>query len=217
MSWRRPRAYATLARVRRPATGRLNSGVGLLRFLVAITLQFYLSGFKAKIWISQFFLRLMEPIVIARILELESESINHLAEESLSQGFRFVERLIQDYRQGLNCFDQSGEILLTALVQGAVVGIGGLNRDPYFNDSKIGRLRHLYVKSAWRRHGVGRLLVTQLIHKANQHYQLLTLRTDTPAADEFYQKLGFKTDPSWEHTTHHLQLSEIAYYPLSLH
>jgi hypothetical protein len=27
MSWRRPRAYATLARVRRPATGRLNSGV----------------------------------------------------------------------------------------------------------------------------------------------------------------------------------------------
>ena len=27
MSWRRPRAYATLARVRHPATGRLNSGV----------------------------------------------------------------------------------------------------------------------------------------------------------------------------------------------
>jgi GNAT superfamily N-acetyltransferase len=159
----------------------------------------------------------MEPIVIASILELEPESINHLAEESLSQGFRFVERLIQDYRQGLNCFDRSGEILLTASVQGAVVGIGGLNRDPYFNDSKIGRLRHLYVKSVWRRHGVGRLLVTQLIREANQHYQLLTLRTDTPDANEFYQKLGFKTDPSWEHTTHHLQLSEIAYYPLSLH
>jgi hypothetical protein len=27
MSWRQPRARATLARVRRPATGRLNSGV----------------------------------------------------------------------------------------------------------------------------------------------------------------------------------------------
>jgi GNAT superfamily N-acetyltransferase len=137
----------------------------------------------------------MEPIVIARIVELESESINHLAEESLSQGFRFVKRLIQDYRKGLNCFDRSGEILLTASVQDAVVGIGGLNRDPYFNDSKVGRLRHLYVELAWRRHGVGRLLVTQLIREANQHYQLLTLRTDTPTADEFYQKLGFKTDP----------------------
>jgi Acetyltransferase (GNAT) domain len=64
---------------------------------------------------------------------------------------------------------------------------------------------------------VGRLLVTQLIRKINQHYQLLTLQTDTPDANEFYQKLGFKTDPNWEHTTHHLQLSAMAYYPLSLH
>jgi GNAT superfamily N-acetyltransferase len=159
----------------------------------------------------------MEQIVVARILELESESINHLAEESLSQGFWFVERLIRDYSSGLNCFDQFGEMLLTASVQGAIVGIGGLNRDPYVNDPKVGRLRHLYVESAWRRQGVGRSLVTQLISEANQHYQLLTLRTDTPAADEFYQKLGFKTHPSWKHTTHHLQLAQVEYYPLSLH
>ena len=132
------------------------------------------------------------------------------------RGFRFVERLIREYRSGLNRFDRSGEVLLTASVQGAVVGIGGLNRDPYFNDPKIGRLRHLYVASVWRRHGVGRLLVNQLIHEAKQHYPLLTLRTDTLAADAFYQKLGFKILPCWEHTTHHLQLHEIEYYPLSV-
>ncbi len=63
----------------------------------------------------------------------------------------------------------------------------------------------------------GRLLVTQLIHAAKQHYQLLTLRTDTLAAAEFYQKLGFKTHPSWEHTTHHLQLNQEEDYPLSLY
>jgi hypothetical protein len=34
MSWRRPRAYATLARSRRPATGRLNSGVSALGALM---------------------------------------------------------------------------------------------------------------------------------------------------------------------------------------
>lgn len=158
----------------------------------------------------------MEPIVVSRILELELESINHLAEESLSQGFWFIERLIRDYSSGWNRFDQPGEILLIGSVQGSVVGIGGLNRDPYFNDPKVGRVRHLYVELVWRRHGVGRLLVTQLIQEAIQHYHLLTLRTDTPAADEFYQKLGFKTYPSWEHTTHHLQLSQIEYYPLSL-
>jgi ribosomal protein S18 acetylase RimI-like enzyme len=96
-----------------------------------------------------------------------------------------------------------------------VIGIGGLNRDPYFNDPKIGRLRHLYIESAFRRRGVGRLLVSQIIHESSQHYQLLTLRTDTTAADKFYQKLGFKTQPNWEHTTHHLQLNETKYYALS--
>jgi hypothetical protein len=43
------------------------------------------------------------------------------------------------------------------------------------------------------------------------------LRTDTPAGNGFYQKLGFKTHPRWEHTTHHLQLSQIEYYPKLLH
>ncbi len=159
----------------------------------------------------------MEQIDIARISVIQSGLINHLVEESLSQGFRFVERLISEYRSGLNCFDKLGEVLLTASVQGTLVGIGGLNRDPSFNGPNIGRLRHLYVESIWRRCGIGHLLVTQLIREANQHYQLLTLRTDTQAANMFYQKLGFKTHPSWEHTTHHLQLGKTAYYPLSLH
>lgn len=147
-----------------------------------------------------------EPIKIAHVSEIELGCINHLVEESLSQGFRFVERLLREYRSGLNCFDQRGEILLKASVKGTIVGVGGLNQDPYFNDPQVGRLRHLYVASGWRRQGVGRLLVHQIVHQAKQHYQLLTLRTDTLAAAQFYQTLGFKTQPSWEHTTHHLQL-----------
>ncbi len=55
----------------------------------------------------------------------------------------------------------------------------------------------------------------QFSQEAAHHYQLLTLRTHTLVADEFYRQLGFKTYPNWEHTTHHRQLSEIDYYPLS--
>ncbi|MEM8778035.1 MAG: GNAT family N-acetyltransferase [Cyanobacteria bacterium P01_G01_bin.49] len=157
----------------------------------------------------------MEQINISRISEIQSGAINHLVEESLSQGFQCLQRLILDYRSGFNCFDKSGEVLLTASVQGAVVGIGGLNRDPYFNDSNVGRVRHLYVKSMWQRRGIGHLLVNSLIYEAHQHYRLLTLRTNMAAADKFYQKLGFKTQPRWEHTTHHLQLGKVEYYPLS--
>jgi GNAT superfamily N-acetyltransferase len=144
---------------------------------------------------------------------LETRSIDRLVKESLCQGFLFVERLTQEYDSGFNCFDLTGEILLTVSVQGSVIGIGGLNRDPYFNDLQVGRLRHLYVGSSWRRQGVGRLIVTQIIYEATKNFKLLTLRTNTLVADRFYQKLGFKTHPSWEHTTHHLQLSEREYYP----
>jgi GNAT superfamily N-acetyltransferase len=158
----------------------------------------------------------MDSIDIVSVSQIELRSIDHLVEESLSQGFRFVERLIREYRSGFNCFDKSGEILLVASDRVRAIAIGGLNRDPYFNDPKIGRLRHLYVESVWRRQGIGSLLVDRLIREATKHYQLLTLRTDTPAADKFYQKLGFKTQPNWEHTTHHLQLGKMNDSPLSL-
>ena len=43
MSWRRPRAYATLARVRRPAMGRLNSGVSPMRKVLTQSLLIFTS------------------------------------------------------------------------------------------------------------------------------------------------------------------------------
>ncbi|MEM8718049.1 MAG: GNAT family N-acetyltransferase [Cyanobacteria bacterium P01_G01_bin.39] len=125
----------------------------------------------------------MARIDIAPMTNTELELINHLVEESLSQGFQFVSRLVREYNAGLNCFNKSGEMLLKASARGRIIGICGLNLDPYLKDSKIGRLRHLYVESAWRKQGVGLLLVTQLIHEAKQHYELLTLRADTSAAD----------------------------------
>ncbi|MEA5451340.1 GNAT family N-acetyltransferase [Leptolyngbya sp. CCNP1308] len=155
----------------------------------------------------------MQSPVITVCTESQLPFIQHLVEESQSEGFRFVRRLMDEYRSGLNRFDQPKEVLLIASVEGAIVGIGGLNRDPYFDNPNVGRLRHVYVEAAWRRHGVGRVLVTALIDAAKPHYQLLTLRTDTAAAEAFYQTLGFKTKPHWTHTTHHLQLKDVDTYP----
>lgn len=154
----------------------------------------------------------MPAIAIVNCAELQRQAIDHLVTESLREGFRFVKRLVEEYHSGVNRFDQPGEALLIAIVQGTVVGVGGLNRDPYFNDPNVGRLRHVYVEAAWRRRGVGRVLVTALVDAAQPHYRLLTLRTDTAAADRFYQTLGFKTEPYWAHTTHHLQLSGVDDY-----
>lgn len=148
-----------------------------------------------------------ERIEFEQITLLELAALDHLVEESLAQQFRFVERLVKEYRSGFNCFNKAGEILITASLKERVIGIAGLNQNPYVDDPEIGRLRHLYVESNWRRRGVGSLLVSQIVKEADQHYQLLTLRTDAVEADQFYQQLGFKTNPIFSHTTHHLRLN----------
>ena len=135
------------------------------------------------------------------------EAIDHLTVESLSQGFRFVDRLVKEYRCGHNRFERSGETLLTAMFEEKAIAICGLNQDPYSKSPVVGRLRHLYVESIWRRSGIGSLLVSQIIYEANKHYEILTLRTDASAADKFYRALGFKTNSLMPQTTHYLELN----------
>ncbi|HEY9624527.1 MAG TPA: GNAT family N-acetyltransferase [Crinalium sp.] len=148
-------------------------------------------------------------IQLIRVAELDSTSITHLVEESLVQGFRMVARLVQEFDAGINRFDRPNECLWVASSDERIVGIGGLNQDPYSNNLTIGRVRHLYVEAAWRRRGVGRLLVNQIITVALEHYQQLTLRTDTVVGDRFYQQLGFQRTTTLDHTTHYLNLSEL--------
>jgi predicted GNAT family acetyltransferase len=74
-----------------------------------------------------------------------------------------------------------------------LIAIGGLNHDPYVKDINIGRVRHLYVQRAHRRKGYASLLMETIIDKGRQHFTVLRLFTDNPAASEFYETLGFQT------------------------
>ena len=70
-----------------------------------------------------------------------------------------------------------------------LLGIGGLNRDPYINDPRAGRLRHLYVMKDERRAGIGRALVERILGHAGSNFDSVRLWTDRAAA--FYDSLGF--------------------------
>ena len=118
-------------------------------------------------------------------------SLQPLIEESRGEGFRFLERLQAEFQDGSNRFDAPGETLLGAWDDDRLIAAGGLNRDPYAPEPRVGRLRHLYVSPAFRRSGVGRALVEALVHAAEPHFDLLRLRTDTPAAARLYERLGF--------------------------
>lgn len=92
----------------------------------------------------------MTLLLIYRLAPLNEGLLTHLVVESRSQGFRFVERLLRDYQRGVQCFDQPGDLLLAVSMDGRVIGIGGLTVDPYFEDARVGRLRHVYIESAYR-------------------------------------------------------------------
>ncbi|MBD3922960.1 GNAT family N-acetyltransferase [Paenibacillus sp. PR3] len=134
-------------------------------------------------------------MMIMRVTSMNNYDLDILLAESKSQGYRFIQKLIDEYESGDNQFNKQGESLYVAIIDGTVVGVGGLNIDPYLGRVDIGRVRHLYVRQDYRCHKVGTNLLEAIIEGAKKHFYIITLYTDNPAADQLYTKNGFeKTD-----------------------
>ena len=146
-------------------------------------------------------------MIVWRLDDLPMAELEALLVESRTEGYNFVDRLVDEYADGSNRFDRPGEALFGVYAEGQLVAVGGLNQDPYLPDENAGRVRHVYVLPAFRRQGAGRLLMQAIIDAArSSHFRLLTLRTVNPAADAFYRALGFVTQPVIEGATHHIEL-----------
>lgn len=132
-----------------------------------------------------------DDLVVLSLLPPRWPDLAPLVQESEREGFHFLARLRREFQDGANRFDAPGEALLGCRRGAELIAVGGLNRDPYSPDPRVGRLRHLYVSAAHRRSGVGRMLVDALVEAARPHFGVLRLRTDTRAAAAFYESLGF--------------------------
>ena len=141
-------------------------------------------------------------VVIEVLHDLTSSSVGELVAESERLGLRLVRRLADEWATGANRFDRPGEILFGAFIDGRLVGVCGLNIDPYAGDERVGRLRHLYVLSAFRRMGVGRQLVERVMKAAHGRFDAVRLRTNDAAAARLYETLGFRRDVGRDDCTH---------------
>jgi len=149
----------------------------------------------------------VNEFIITKVNHLETYKLTRLLEESTSEEFRHLKRLVADYEAGTNRFDGVGEALFIAVINGDIVGVCGLNQDPYAGSKAVGRVRRLYVLASVRRFGIGRLLMDSVIAEAKNYYQLLVLKTDNPNADLFYHSIGFSNMADSENDTHFLKLS----------
>jgi GNAT superfamily N-acetyltransferase len=150
---------------------------------------------------------LMQNVAIERVVDLPRQALDELAAESVAAGFQLVQRLVEEWQSGVNRFELPGEALFIARRAGRVVGVCGLNVDPYNSDAGFGRVRHLYVLADHRRQSIGRMLVATIVEEARKSFTTLTLRTNSVEGRVFYPAIGFAatTLPS---STHALDLAK---------
>jgi len=139
-------------------------------------------------------------VVVRRIFELP-ENFDQFLHEAAAEGFDNMSVLQEQWRDGLNRFDRPGEILALATVDGEIAGIGGITQD--FVDSSWLRMRRFYVRSAYRRRGVGRKLALYVLEHARPFNRQIVLYAGGPEAEAFWPTLGF-LPVDREHTTHAL-------------
>jgi GNAT superfamily N-acetyltransferase len=126
-----------------------------------------------------------------RVTSLPAD-LGELIAHSTCEGFFFIQRLRDEWLSGANRFDAPGERLLEARCGSRLAGICGLNCDPYLDDAKLARLRHLYILPEFRRRGIGCCLVSQLLNHARANFEGVRLRTLREDADRFYVAIGFE-------------------------
>ncbi|MFK4469068.1 GNAT superfamily N-acetyltransferase [Bacillus sp. RC252] len=134
--------------------------------------------------------------------------INHLIQESTKEGFNFLIKLINEYESKRNTFSKTGECLYGIFRGNTLIGIGGLNQDPYTKDNKIGRLRRFYIAKDYRRKGLGKLLLGRILGDAKIYFTIVVLHTDTEQGDQFYTSNGFVKGAMYVGTSHYLNLDK---------
>lgn len=124
-----------------------------------------------------------------------------LRSQSMAEGFNMLRRLEENWLSGNNRFDRPGEKLIGAYTDGLIVGVCGLNIDPFTQTAGSGRLRHLYVDSGWRNRRVGSCLLSEILKDAGCWFNLIN--TNAPSlAFTFYERAGFVALFGMDKATH---------------
>ncbi len=150
-----------------------------------------------------------DTITITPFTKIDGAGFAALADDARAEGHRFLDRMAAEWHGGTNRFDRPGELVVGAWQGETLAGLVGRNIDPHSQDPRVGRLRHLYVRSDMRGRGIGLALARHALAGAEAHFRLIRVRMgpDNPAAAAMYLRLGFTRITGEPFATHVLELT----------
>lgn len=144
----------------------------------------------------------MPPLLITAITP-NAPGFAALRGESLTQNYNMLRRLAENWQSGENRFNAPGEKLLGAFIRGQLVGVCGLNIDPFSQQPRVGRIRHLYIAENRRRQGIAHRLLVSVITDSGASFDFLNTHAPSTAWS-FYENLGFRPVYDEPRVTHRL-------------
>ena len=141
-------------------------------------------------------------------LRPDVQAIDALRKTATKEGFTFLDRLVEHWESGRHGFGHPGEKLIGGYDGTTLVALGCLTQDPHTDDQRAGRIRHFYVLPNYRRHGVGREIITDLISDAGPHFDVVRLTAEKEGPAKFLETLGFVPSEADE-STHEIRFDAI--------
>ena len=152
-------------------------------------------------------------IIITNITP-DNPGFGELKAESMAAGFNMLRRLEENWLSGQNRFDKPGEKLSGFYADGLLIGVCGLNQDPYMPSAGAGRLRHLYVGIEWRRMRAGITLLKTILEGSERWFDFIN--TNAPqSAFSFYEGAGFIPLADAGNVTHRLYMNTYQLHSLN--
>ena len=131
---------------------------------------------------------------IVRLSETLPDDLPALQDEAAAEGYRFVDGILEEWDAGRYATDDERNTLLAVYREGMLAAIGAVTPDPYDPAPDLLRIRHVYVRPANRREGIGRALASALIQQGLALAPRLSLNAADAGASAFWEAMGFRPD-----------------------
>jgi len=127
-------------------------------------------------------------IRLQRVIDTLPAEFETLRTEAGSEGYRMLDTLAAEWASGAMHFNRPGEALLAAYAGDILAGIGGFTLEPTITGAL--RMRRFYVRAAYRRGGVGRILASALLDQPRRNGGTVTANA-AAGSEAFWEALGF--------------------------